>query len=503
VLLATLTIIVFDMTISYTTALSLIETTCNTIALTEEETIILQDAVGRIAARDITSPISSPALDTSAMDGYAIRSAATLHASPEHPVSFRIKGMIAAGKGLQLFSDVERNSPDGDLAVEPCLEIMTGARFPTVGPYEELDACVRVEDVGTFPESVVDLCRQPKINGLKHPTRFANTSRTICITRRIPPNSNRRPAGADLQQGDILVKVGQCISATRIMPLASVGIRQIPVRRKPRVGVWSTGAEILGDDAEQAADVNGPFLVAALREAGCEAVFLGVLEDDVESMSRSLSMQGTIAGSSIFDLLITSGGVSVGKFDCVRAALESLDAEIVFHGVNIRPGHPVLFGTIPGREGASKLPFFGLPGNPGAAAACFRFLVMPLLCRLLGRNEEKRVLARLLAPNTMANGAVTDHTGPHRHTNGRTKSHAHGKTGCGRSQAADCFRPGRLETTADGTSTVLDLGRGKDPSMLSPFTQANCWIHLPPTLDGEGEERGVACYPLQAQSIWE
>jgi molybdopterin molybdotransferase len=488
------------MAISYDTALELIRTAaCDAIASSAEETMSLCEAAGRIAAYEVTSPVSSPAHDTSAMDGYAIRSSSTLYASLEHPVLFRVEGTLAAGKQLQLFDGNDKQdgmingnrSQDGN--TEPALEIMTGARFSTDGPYADLDACVRLEDVqyGAMNNTAQGHNNKPAAIISTNSGSFSNRARVIAVTAPVRPNSNRRSAGTDIQAGAVLVRAGQRIGATHIMPLAAVGIRSVAVRRRPRVGIWSTGTEILGDEGGDT-DVNGPFLVGALRAMACDAVFLGVLDDDPNKIADAVRAHAaaddaddqTAAG---FDMLVTTGGVSVGKFDFVRSALEGLEAEIVFHGVKIRPGHPVLFAllptaTSPGKIGCRpvRMPVFGLPGNPGAAAACFRFLVVPFLRCLLRQDEEQPMPAQLLKTDPMSNGH-------------------HGLAENGRSaatQVLDCFRPGMQSVTSRGEVVVADVGKGKGTSMLSSFAVANCWIHIPPALKNGEEDQLALCYPM-------
>jgi molybdopterin molybdotransferase len=485
------------MAISYEASLGLVRATANTrstITLSKSwETVPLQKAVGRIQARHVRSPIASPAHDTSAMDGYAISSAATLQASPERPVRFRVVGTNAAGKPIALFEKavadgyVNDGGMDNGEAILPCLEIMTGARFPVSGEFARLDACVRCEHVGVGTLDQLSEGVDGDTNGAGHDKRrslFGKGSRAIVITQPVAPGANRRRAGSDIQKGQVLLREGQRIAAVHLMPLLSVGITDVAVRRRPRIGLWSTGAEMLSSDENSGVDVNGPYLMAALHEIGCEASFLGVLDDEVQSMARAVAH--AIAGDD-YDLLISTGGVSVGKYDFVPSALESLGANVVFHGVNIRPGHPVLFAQIPRPVSSfAAMPFFGLPGNPGAAAACFRFLVAPFLRSLHGQTgDERPVVARLVGDEAVPNGHSLNGNGKH--------------GGSGHAlQQCDVFRPGDLRLTENGEWVVEDLGRGKGPSMLAPFAAANCWIHLACDRNDAADagENKAACYTL-------
>ncbi|RFU79341.1 molybdopterin biosynthesis [Trichoderma arundinaceum] len=286
------------------------------------ERVPLKDAVGRIALTDCISPECTPQFDTSAMDGFAVSSLATKDASLTHPVQFRVIGTITPGSGCLDDSGIAA------YGMEPCAEIMTGGRFPDrAGPLGQLDACVRVEDI--------TIAIYGNSNSMEQ-------WRSIIVTKPVQPNAHRRIAGNDIQCSEVLVKAGQRISSSHIMPLSSLGFQDTEVMRKLRVGIWSTGNEFVTKSAS-IADVNGPFLQAASTEYGAEADFLGYLSDDVQSLSQSFHSH---ALSDKWDVLITSGAVSIGKFDFIRAALDGCGAKVIFHGLNIRPGHPVLFALI-------------------------------------------------------------------------------------------------------------------------------------------------------------
>ncbi|KAK4236060.1 MoeA, N-terminal and linker domain-containing protein [Achaetomium macrosporum] len=405
------------------------------------ELVPLHSAVGGIAAENVVSPRSIPEHDTSAMDGYAIRSQATAKASPDTPVVFKVQGTIAAGDDPREALGQQPTNPDTD-----AVEIMTGAIFP-----DGYDACVKLETavlVGGGP---------------------GEQGRHILVTKPVEPHANRRFAASDMLEGDIVIRQGDTVRPSHILPLASLGLDSIPLVRKPRVGVWSTGKEMRnGHGATR--DANGPYLTAALREIGAQADFLGVLDDDPTSLHDRVR---EAAESRKFDLLLTSGAVSKGKFDHVRHVLDQIGAEIIFHGLAIRPGHPVLFALIPGNEGR-RTAFFGLPGNPGAAAACFRFLTVPYLRALQGQEAEQPILARLLQRPTS----------PDTDNNARRSCHPMPET--------DCFRHGILPATPTG-QMIVEPSREQSPAKLGPFTTANCWVHFRP---GAGAEEVVECYPL-------
>ncbi|RBR09088.1 uncharacterized protein FIESC28_10028 [Fusarium coffeatum] len=409
------------------------------------ETVSLAEAIGRVAARDYLSPISTPEFDTSAMDGYAISSSLTNLATPETPVFFCIRGTIAAGDKPKSIS------PKDDMALNSCVEIMTGAQFPE--GEEVLDACVKVEDT----------------------VRIAGEVPCIAVSKPVPRYANRRFAGEDIQKGKVVLRKGSLMRASHIMPLASVGIDAIEVLKRPKVCIWSTGNE-LTSKTSHVRDVNGVYLTAASKEAGAEATFMGSIHDEVESLVCSIRERLELLST---DIMITSGGVSVGKFDHVRQALEILGAKIVFHGVSIRPGHPVLFALLPSPFG--EVAFFGLPGNPGAAAACFKFLTVPYIKLLLGQQPENPMLARLENLELGSSARKSNMDAPNRGLN------------------CDRFRPGVLDLTGR-EPTVHDAPGVLGPAKMKPFVEANCWIHIEANERLEAGQM-VSCYPMNDTSI--
>ncbi|KAH9868557.1 hypothetical protein J1614_007629 [Plenodomus biglobosus] len=381
-------------------------------------------------------------------DGYAISSEATMGASPETPVIFNIHGTIAAGQDpLELANEA---AEDGAF---PCVEIMTGARFPRTSS-RPFDACVKIEDTVSLGPSTAR-------------TGFKSINR-IAVTRPLRYNANRRFAGQDVQEGDVILRKGTLVCSRHIMALSSVGITQIDVCRRFRVAVWATGDELSeGKDSRRDSQIwnsNGPFLCAALQEIGMDVEYKGILNDDPRNLHDALSSP---AGNR-HDLVITTGAVSKGKFDFVVPALEELQAEIHFHGVAIRPGHPVLFATMERHE--RLVPVFGLPGNPIAAAACLRFLVVPFIGYALTHTLKEPVLAKLAwrSDNTEAlSSSPSD---------------------------LDCFRHGTIRSDAKGES-IVELSANQSPAVISHFAASNCWVHLLRNSPRSLSEVIVYCYP--------
>jgi molybdopterin molybdotransferase len=411
------------------------------------ETVPLLDALGRIAGKDQASPVSTPPNDTSAMDGYAISSKATIEASPENPVSFVVKGTIAAGDMPVALA----NEPEKGLY--PCVEIMTGAQFPDSISGAPFDACVKIEDTISLGTGVLEFESKAHV--------------CVSVRKAMPLNANRRFAGGDMKEGDVILHEGDVVSSRHIMALASVGITDVKVRRKLRVAVWSTGNELsegpsMGRNDSHIFNSNGPFLSAALKEIGVHVEYQGILQDNRDSLEAALSS----AGAGSWDLIVTTGAVSKGKFDFMVPALEELRADIHFHGVAIRPGHPVLFATTKHETGVT--PLFGLPGNPIATAACFRFLVVPFLRIMLGQVCERPEAATLLVPDTKLSISSPSHL--------------------------DCFRHGNVGKNGQGRRIVA-LSSNQSPAVISHFASSNCWVHLPKGNPLDLQERIVYCYP--------
>lgn len=425
------------MTSSFAAAIGRLQPVADEIKAYEKENrssecIDIHDAVGRIALEDCVSPTSTPIHDTSAMDGYAIEACATNNASPDNPAVFQVVGILTPGDDPSLTLKTKTDGKD------QCIEIMTGARFPDISSsLGRLSACVRVEDTFMIVSDRAGL---------------AQTEKFIAVTKPVQPRANRRVAGSDIQQSEALLKVGQRITTSHILPLASVGFETIRVAAKPRIGIWSTGKEFISEGA-RSKDVNGPYLTAACREYGAEAAFLGHLDDRAQLLCREFASH---VKSGDYDLLITSGAVSAGKFDFVRDALDKSNANVVFHGLNIRPGHPVLFARFPAKR---PVAFFGLPGNPGAVAACFRFLVIPYLRRLQDREAEAPIIAKAAREKS---GTGVDKESQHLVV---------------RRRDVDRFFTGRLQPTACGTNAVEFSGQ-VNSAKLQPFISANCWVHV-------------------------
>jgi molybdopterin molybdotransferase len=306
----------------------------------------LMDAHGCVLAEDVVAPAPLPGFDNSAMDGYAVRVAdlATV------PVTLPVVGDVAAG-------------PASPLRVQPglCVRIMTGAMMPAGA-----DAVVPVEWTD---------------GGVAH----------VRIDRRPDPGNYIRRAGEDVAAGDVVLTSGTHLGASQIGLAAAVGRSRLVVRPRPRVVVVSTGSELVEPGEPigpgQIQDSNSPALTAAALEAGAIAYRVGIVPDDPRRLADTLEDQLVRA-----DLLVTSGGVSVGAYDVVKDVLSRLGT-VSFDKVAMQPGMPQGFGTI----GPDRTPVFGLPGNPVSALVSFEMFVRPAIRTMLGAFPIERPRVQAVA----------------------------------------------------------------------------------------------------------
>ncbi|MGK5057011.1 molybdopterin molybdotransferase MoeA [Janthinobacterium sp. LB2P49] len=315
----------------------------------ESEELPLPQAFERILAADIISPISVPAHDNSAMDGYALHGA---DLGGDTPVTLAVVDTILAGRPGTV--KVGRGE---------CARIMTGAVMP--------DGCDSV-----VPQEMVQQASATSI-----------TLAPDCIRA----GDNRRFKGEDLMQGQPALLQGKRLGPAELGLLASLGIATVPVRRRLRVAFFSTGDELRSIGEPLAAgciyDSNRYTLLGMLSRLGCEVLDMGIVKDAPQALEAAL--RGACASA---DVIITSGGVSSGAADFTRDILVRL-GEVAFWQINMRPGRPMAFGRI-SSEGDTAL-LLGLPGNPVAVMAAFYFLARPTLLRLMGADADTAALPLL------------------------------------------------------------------------------------------------------------
>jgi molybdopterin molybdotransferase len=301
-------------------------------AVQETEAVSLVAADGRILARDVAAPLPLPPFTNSAVDGYAV------HAGDlprEKEKAFPVKGRVQAGAAAQAAKPGE------------AVRIFTGAPMP-----EGTDTVFMQEDVSLDAKGHVVLPA-----GLK-------------------AGANVRPAGEDIPLGHVALKAGQRLRPQDIALAAAFGLTELDVVRRIRVAVFSTGDELASPGTPRAAaqlfDSNRFMLIAMLRRLGCEVSDLGILRDERDPLATALKR---VAGEH--DLLLTTGGVSTGEEDHVKAGVESV-GRLVLWRMAIKPGRPVAMGIIGGT------PFIGLPGNPVASFVTFVHVVRPIVLALSG-----------------------------------------------------------------------------------------------------------------------
>jgi molybdopterin molybdotransferase len=316
----------------------------------------LGDALGLVLAEEVRSREAVPPFANTAMDGYAVRAADTGGAAPGEPARLRVVGELPAGRAPQ------QAVGDGE-----AIRIMTGAPMPPGA-----DAVVMVERT----------------------TRDGADG--VLIEAPASPGDHVRPAGGDLAAGAPVFGPGTVLGPAHVGVLASVGAATVTVVRRARVGVLSTGDELV-DVADTGAlapgrirDSNRPMLVALAAAAGCDPTDLGVAGDDEAGITRTLERAG-----GEFDAVLTSGGVSVGDYDYVKAALDHLGTLRAWQ-VAIKPAKPLAFGTL------GDTPVFGLPGNPVSSLVSFECFARPALLARMGHEHRFRPEVRARAAHAFA-----------------------------------------------------------------------------------------------------
>lgn len=308
----------------------------------------LLDALGSVLASSIVADRDVPTFRNSAMDGYAVRGEDVQRAGAR----LRVTGAIAAG-----------STPVRTVGAGEAMRIMTGAPMP-----DGADTVVRVEDTD-------------------------NRTDVVTVARAVPTGLSVRQAGEDLKRGQTVLAAGTVLRAAEIGVLASIGNQRVLVVRRPNVAIVSTGDELVDIDTVpgpgQIRDANRYSLAAAVRALHCPAFELGIARDDPADIRHAL-------GNAAFgDIILISGGVSVGDHDHVKPVVDSM-GRMDFWSIAIRPGRPLAFGELKTKRGT--VPIFGLPGNPVSALLTFELFVRPALLKMAGhaRLQRPRAKARLL-----------------------------------------------------------------------------------------------------------
>jgi molybdopterin molybdotransferase len=377
------------------------------------EDILLSDGLGRVLAEDVRARVTQPPAAMSAMDGWAVRAAdvATV------PATLRRIGAVPAGARF-----------DGQVGPGETVRIFTGAPVP-----DGADAIVIQEDADQDGDRVV--VREGAATG-----------------------TYIRPAGLDFVAGAVGLTAGRRLTARDIGLAAAMNHPWLRVRRRPRVAILATGDEIVrpGDPIgpNQIVSSNALALSALVRSVGGDPIMLGIAPDESAALRRMA------AGAQGADLLVTTGGASVGEHDLVRSGLAADGLELDFWSIAMRPGKPLMFGRL------GAVPLLGLPGNPVSSLVCGMVFLKPALEALLGlaRAQEPRQTARL-ATDLKANDRRQD------------------------------YLRARLQLDADDGRQVIPFAK-QDSSMLSPLAQADCLVVRPPHAPAAPAGTPVEIIPL-------
>jgi len=316
------------------------------------ENIKIENCLNRIITTNIPSLVTDPPFDNSSMDGYAVVHSDTINASPNQPVILQIVGISQAG-----------TNPLSGLKSGQAFKIMTGARIPPGA-----DSIVLIEEA----EPINDNTEFGKVKLFKK-------SRTNYI----------RIAGENMKKNQIMLEAGEKLDPYKIGMLATMGYSELPVYSKLKVSIISTGDELVTPGVEleagQIYESNSYFLAALIEELGHEAIIIDLVNDNLNELREKMD-----AASQNSDLIITSGGVSMGEFDLVRKIMEE-EGEIKFWRVKMKPGSPPLFGLW------NNTPLFGLPGNPVSSQLVFLLIVKPWLSKIFGTkaNPHQIIKAKL------------------------------------------------------------------------------------------------------------
>jgi molybdopterin molybdotransferase len=324
----------------------------NSVVILEPEEKIITDCLDQVASDNIKASFNIPVADNSAMDGYALKAADIKSAKETNPIFLKVIGEIPAG--------VE---PKVRIEKGQCVKIMTGAIIP-IGA----DVVVPIE--------LTD------IDNRKKPSDNENE---IGIFVALPKGTNIRNAGEDITRDQLVIKTGDILHPAEIGMLASLGIGKVNVFRRPIVSLLATGNEIIDVGTKlvpgKLYNSNSYALAAQVRKYGGIPKIIGIAQDNIGNLT------GALKNGIDSDLIITTGGVSVGDYDIVKEAL-TLEGEMSFWQVRIKPGKPIAFGIF--NMGEKKIPHLGLPGNPVSCMIGFEIFGRPAILKMMGKNDYSR-----------------------------------------------------------------------------------------------------------------
>ena len=374
----------------------------------KDEIIKTNDCLNRISSENIKSNSNNPLGDNAAFDGYAINSKDTKNLNSKKIKLFKILRTVAAGdkpnrKKIKKFQTVE---------------IMTGGLLP-----EGFDTIIPIEQI------------------IYHPNR--KNPKNIVINKRIKKNQHVRFKGSDYKKNDLLIKKGTILQSNHVLALKTLGVKNVKVKKTPNILFFSTGNEITNQEnipKWKVRNSNSYYIKSKVKNFLFNFFDGGILRDKDELVFEK-QIKKMI--HSKIDIIITSGAVSAGKFDYVPRIIKKFNLSNHFKSVAIRPGKPILFAKIKGKQKV----IFGLPGNPISSAACFRFFVYPYLESLLGIEEEKPIKAILKNEFTKKENFTR-------------------------------FVKSKFNTTKDGKIKV-EILKGQESFRIKSFVKSNIWTVLP------------------------
>lgn len=312
------------------------------------EKVPIGGSLGRVLAEDIVARRANPPMDNSAMDGYALVSTDVASATPENPVRLKVIGEVAAGYAA-----------DQPLQSGQAIRIMTGAPIPPGA-----DSVIMQEDTEKDGDDIL-------------------------VKDKTEVEENIRLAGEDVKVGDVVIRKGVVVGPSHIGMMAVVGRSSVFVSQRPQVAIISTGDEIVDLDGILTGpciyNSNGYMLEAQIRSAGGVPCYMGIASDDEKDLMEKFNW------ALKCDMVVSSGGVSVGDYDLVKASLKKMGQDMLFWKVAMKPGKPLAFGNIAGK------PIFGLPGNPVSSFVSFEQFTRPAILKMMGASDLKRkiIQARL------------------------------------------------------------------------------------------------------------
>lgn len=369
------------------------------------ENVLLADAAFRVLAQDLQALRTQPPFSASAMDGYAVR-----HADLESiPISLNVVGEAGAGHPY-----------NGEITTGECIRIFTGAPVP-----DSADTIIIQENTA----------------------KPGDGSKRISILQAEPLGKFIRKKGLDFTTGETLLKAGTVLDPSSLSLAAAMNHASVPVVRKPKVAIIATGDELLLPGSEvgpgQIIASNSFGVAAIVAQAGGIALDLGIVNDTIEAHEAAFNQ----AVRRDADILVTLGGASVGEHDLVHKVLLDMGAEIDFWRIAMRPGKPLMFGSLPHENGAMR--FIGLPGNPVSSLVCSTLFLLPLVSALAGQNFDQLTETCILGSDLPKNDQRQDYL---------RASFSHNANGF----------------------VVATPFKAQDSSMLSLMAKADCLIIRPP-----------------------